>query len=181
MVDVKQALSEGKMSLRSIVTGDLRKRLDAIWAVGKDSYHQFIKGGTIQGNVHSNAIEENLSRLICDSKKKELDSLGCFLLSSAACLHDIGKIVQDDHPDWCGNHGKRSAQIILKAYAEYGLRRAEAIALAYIVGVHDDGMLEDLPTTPFAIGCKHVNLVELAAIFRLGDMLHTSNDVPQKL
>jgi HEAT repeat protein len=169
-------MTEGKKSLRSVVDEDLRKTLDNIWAIGESSYHQFIKGSTSQGNQHSKAIEKNLGRLISDDKKRALKSIGCFLLSASACLHDLGKVIQDNQSDWCSNHGERSAEIILKHYPEYGLKRAEAIAIAYIVSVHDDGKLEKLPLTPFAIGCDHVNLIELAAIFRLGDMLHISSD-----
>ena len=159
-----------------MVTGNLRKRLDSIWIVGQESYQPFIKGATIQGNQHSLAIEENLGVLISDEKKRALKPLGCFLLSASACLHDLGKVVQDNHPGWNSNHGKRSAQMILQQYPDFGLTRAEAEAIAYVVSVHDNGKLEELPVTPFAIGCKKVNLVELAAIFRLGDMLHTSSD-----
>lgn len=160
---------------RDIIKGDLRTLIDAVWAKAKITYHNFQKGDNIQGTIHCETVEINLGKLIPDIKKEtDLKQIDLFILSAAACLHDIGKVESNDTKVFKSNHGKVSREIILKDYQKLGLDKGQAIAVGDIVSVHDDGNLEELPKTPVAIGSESINIIELAAIFRLADMLDTS-------
>ena len=161
--------------LRDIIKGDLRTQIDAVWAKAKTTYHNFQKGDNIQGTIHCETVEINLGKLIPDIKKEnDLKQIDLFILSAAACLHDIGKVESSDTKVFKSNHGKRSMEMILENYEKLGLDRGQAIAVGDIVSVHDDGNLEELPKTPVVIGSESINIIELAAIFRLADMLDTS-------
>ena len=161
--------------LRDLIKGDLRTLIDAVWAKAKMTYHNFQKGDNIQGTIHCETVEINLGKLIPDIKKEnDLKQIDPFILSAAACLHDIGKVESSDTKVFKSNHGKRSMEMILENYEKLGLDRGQAIAVGDIVSVHDDGNLEELPKTPVVIGSESINIIELAAIFRLADMLDTS-------
>ncbi len=161
-------MSEGH-PLREILRGDLKERIDYVWMKAKE-YHPFQKGDTLQATGHCEQVESNLYKLI--PKDKNLSQISLFLLSAASCLHDIGKI--ESELPWAENHGDRSKQIILEDYERLGLDKGQAIAVAYIVGVHDHGHFDELPRGPFALGNESVRLDELACVFRLADMLDTT-------
>ncbi|MDQ1352467.1 MAG: hypothetical protein QG657_2773 [Acidobacteriota bacterium] len=167
--------------LREFIKSDMLTQLKEIWRKAKGSYHESQKGDNIQGWTHCKAVETNLSRLIPDEKKeKEMTPMELFLLSAAACLHDIGKVVPDGSSDWDSDHGKRAKEILLQEYDKLGLDNVQAIAVSYIVSVHNDGRLEELPNTPVVIGSEEIDIVKLAAIFRLADMLDTGyNRAPE--
>ncbi|NIM81096.1 MAG: HD domain-containing protein [Candidatus Aminicenantes bacterium] len=166
-------MPKGKKALREIIKGDLLIQLNEVWRKG-ESYQDNQKGDNIQGTLHCKAVETNLCKLIPDDKKeKELSQTELFVLSAAACLHDIGKVVIDDAKGWKSDHGKRSMEIILKEYDKLGLDKGQAIAVGYVVSVHGDGRLDELPPK-LAIGSEEISLIGLAAIFRLADMLDTN-------
>jgi HEAT repeat protein len=165
---------EGQKSLRAMISGDLLTKLENVWLIAKDSYHEAQKGDNIQGGKHCRTVEEYLGRLISDDKKVSLKPIGLFVLSAAACMHDIGKVVGDNCKGWQSDHGERSKSIILENYEKLGIDKAQAAAVSYIVSVHGNGVLDKLPQYPYAIGCDKLNLTELSAIFRLGDMLETT-------
>lgn len=167
-------MPKGERALRQVIKGDLLTQINEIWRKGK-SYQNGQKGDNIQGTLHCMAVETNLGKLIPDIKKERgLKPIDLFILSASACLHDIGKVVDDDARGWESDHGKRSMQIILKQYDKLGLNRGQAIAVGYIVSAHGDGRLDELPRKPIAIGSEEINIVEHAAIFRLADMLDTN-------
>lgn len=167
-------MQKGKRALREIIKGDLLTQINEIWRKG-ESYQEAQRGDTGQGRLHCKAVETNLSKLILDSMKVgDLTQTDLFILSAAACLHDIGKVIGDDSKGWKSNHGKRSMQIILEEYDKLGLERGQAIAVGHVVSVHGDGRLDELPRTPVAIGCDEVDVIELSAIFSLADMLDTN-------
>ena len=90
---------KGEKSLRGVTKGDLLTQIEEIWRKGK-SYHDAQKGDNIQGTLHCEEVETNLSKLIPDDKKdKELKRVDLFVLSAAACLHDIGKNVKISKAD----------------------------------------------------------------------------------
>ena len=168
-------MAEEKHSLIELLEdGELKTQAEEIWRKAKE-YHSKQKGDNIQDTRHCEEVEKNLCKLIQDNKKKKnLAQIDLFLLCIAACLHDIGKIVDDDTIGWERNHGKRSKRIILDKYKELGLDKGQANAVALIVSVHDDKHLGELPEKPVAIRTEEVNVVDLAAIFCLGDMLDTA-------
>ena len=134
---------------RDIIKGNLRILIDAVWEKAKTTYHNFQKGDNIQSTLHCETVEINLGKLIPDAKKEtDLKQIHLFILSAAACLHDIGKIEGSDTKVFKSNHGKRSMEMILENYEKLGLDRGQAIAVGDIVSVHDDGNLEELPKTP---------------------------------
>ena len=170
----RRDVTKGEKSLREVIKGDLLIQLEEIWRKGK-LYHDAQKGDNIQGTLHCKEVETNLSKLIPDDKKdKELKQIDLFVLSAAACLHDIGKVVDDNAKGWKSDHGKRSMQIILEEYDKLGLDRGQAIAVGYIVSAHGDGGLDELPREPIVLGSEEINVIDLAAIFRLADMLDTT-------
>ncbi len=167
-------MPKGEKELRQVIKGDLLTQINEIWRKGK-AYQDSQQGDNIQGTLHCEAVEKNLSKLIPDEKKeKELKSIELFVLSSAACLHDIGKVVKDDARGWKSDHGKRSMEIILEEYDKLGLERGQAFAVGHVVSVHGDGRLDELPRKPVAIGSEEIDIIKLAAIFRLSDMLDTN-------
>jgi len=167
-------MAKGEKTLRQIIKGDFLTQINEIWRRG-ESYQDAQKGDNIQGELHCKAVETNLGKLIPDTKKeKELKQIDLFVLSAAACLHDIGKVVDDNAKGWKSDHGKRSMQIILEEYDKLGLDRGQAIAVGYMVSAHGDGRLDELPRKPIVLGSEEINVIELAAIFRLADMLDTT-------
>jgi hypothetical protein len=167
-------MPKGEKELRQVIKGDLLTQINEIWRKGK-AYQDSQQGDNIQGTLHCEAVEKNLSKLIPDEKKeKELKPIEIFVLSAAACLHDIGKVVKDDARGWKSDHGKRSMEIILEEYDKLGLERGQATAVGHVVSVHGDGKLDELPRTPVVIGSEEIDIIKLAAIFRLADMLDTN-------
>ena len=141
------------------------------WRKAKQ-YHGKQKGDNIQDTLHCLEVEKNIYKLITKNKnKKKLKQIDLFILSLTACLHDIGKIINGNISK---NHGKISEKIIIKNYEKLGLDKGQAHAIAYIVGVHDDKRLNELPEKPITIGSEEINIIGLSALFCLSDMLDTS-------
>ena len=165
-------MEEEEETLRDLIKGKLKIRIDSIWLKAEEEYHSIQKGDNLQGTEHCKSVETSLCKIISYDRKKKLKQIDLFLLSGAACLHDIGKIDAKEGED----HGIRSMQIILEHYKELGLDRAQAVAIAYIVSVHANGRLDELPKNPMAVGVHGiVDIIELAAIFRLADILDTTS------
>jgi len=167
-------MPKGEKDLRQFIKGKLRTQIYEVWRKA-ESYHECQKGDNIQGRLHCETVGKNLSRLISDEKKKkDMKPVELFILSAAACLHDIGKVVPDGAGGWKRDHGKRAMEILLEEYDKLGLDKGQAAAVGYIVGVHNDGRMDDLPVTPYVIGSEEINIIKLAAVFRLADMLDTN-------
>jgi hypothetical protein len=167
-------MPKGEKALRQFIKGKLRTQIDEVWRRA-ESYHECQKGDNIQGRVHCETVETNLSRLISDKKKKkDMNPMELFILSAAACLHDIGKVVPDGAGGWKNDHGKRAMGILLEEYDKLGLDKGQAAAVSFIVGVHNDGRMDDLPVMPYVIGSEEIDIIKLAAVFRLADMLDTN-------
>jgi exopolyphosphatase/pppGpp-phosphohydrolase len=116
--------------------------LDEIWEKAERSYHEKQKGDNIQGYTHCSAVEKNITKLAF-KKISYLSQISIFLLSASACVHDIGKVVSDDCRLWSSDHGKRSMEMICEEYVALGFEKEQAIAVACIVSVHNDGRLDD--------------------------------------
>ena len=111
-----EKMPKGEKSIREMIRGDLIIQLQEIWRKSAETYHEMQKGDNIQGTQHCKAVEINLGKLVPDQKKRNLKPLSLFLLSASACLHDIGKVVNDDNKGWQSDHGRRSAEMILNNY-----------------------------------------------------------------
>jgi HEAT repeat protein len=167
-------MPKGEKDLRQFIKGKLRTQIEEVWRRA-ESYHDYQKGDNIQGRVHCETVETNLSRLIPDKKKKkDMKPMELFILSAAACLHDIGKVVPDGAGGWKRDHGKRAMEILLEEYDKLGLDKGQAVAVGFIVSVHNDGRTDDLPDKPYVIGSEEIDIIKLAAVFRLADMLDTN-------
>jgi HEAT repeat protein len=153
----------------------LRSQFDYIATHAEATFQEFQKGDNRQGHNHCEAVEKNLDILIPDIKKENsLSETEIFVLLAAAHLHDIGKIEGSNRSGWKSEHGHRGMEIINQNYDKLGLDRVQAIAVGYLVSVHGHGRLDQLPPKPMVIGTDEVHIIELAAIFRLADMLDTT-------
>ena len=109
-------MAKGEKSQREITKGDLVIQIEEIWRNGR-SYQGVQMGDNIPDALHCENVETSLSKLIPDAKKdKALKRIDLFVLSAAACLHDIGKVVDDNAKGWKSDHGKRSRELIVLHY-----------------------------------------------------------------
>ena len=168
-------MPKGKKPLKDFLGERLRKKFEYVSTNAEATCQGFQKGDNQQGHEHCKAVERNLDFLIPDVKKENsLNETEIFVLSAAAHLHDIGKVGESSSFGWKSEHGRRGMEIINEHYDALGLDRVQAAAVGYIVGVHGDGRLDQLPPRPMLIGTDEVHLIELAAVFRLADMLDTT-------
>jgi hypothetical protein len=65
-------------------------------------------------------------------------------------------------------------EILLEEYDQLGLDKGQAVAVGFIVSVHNDGRIDDLPDKPYVIGSEEIDIIKLSAVFRLADMLDTN-------
>jgi len=147
--------------------------LDYVWS-NAAAIHEQQRGDTGQGKTHCLRVEENLSALIPDDRKgKELSQLELFILSAAACLHDVGR-ARDEGNAVCEDHGEGSAEAIRSKPERFGLEGSQALVVAYVVGAHNRFRIEALPSEPVPIGGSEIDVITLAALFRLADILDTT-------
>nr|QNO49853.1 hypothetical protein HMIKAMFF_00013 [Methanosarcinales archaeon ANME-2c ERB4] len=166
-------MGKAKLEIRELIESDLKTKIDRVWQIGKKEYHTFqeSKDSSHQGTVHCETVERNLGWLIPDDEKQKIGQLGLFVMSAAACLHDVGKVpleyvMYDDH-------GRESMRRIVDNPQDFGLYEGEALAVGWVVSAHNDGKLDELPENVH-IGGESVPVREFAAIFKLADMLDTS-------
>lgn len=143
-------------------------KLEKIW---NESFNKLTVDSENLALNHSISVEQNISALIPDEwKLDKLYPLELFSLSAAACLHDIDK-------HWGVTkklHGEISSGEIRAHFANYGLDAGQADIVSWIIKVHDHGDFDfDLPKDTIAVGIMDINIKQLAALFKLADILHT--------
>jgi HEAT repeat protein len=149
----------------------LAHQLARLWDMAEAGIQeaQKSKDGHQQGPSHCRAVEANLSYLIPDDRKGDkLTALDLFALSAAAALHDAGKA-----GDWPGDHGQVAMHEVRGRALAFGLDEAQAKIVGWLIGAHNNGRLDDLPTGPVPAGAAEVRVRPLAALFKLADALHT--------
>jgi|GEM_PF-2381009 len=157
----------------AIKDDDLRTKLGNLWNCAEKEFHPFQKGSTAQDYHHCLRVERHIWSLIHRNIHK-FRSIDLFLLSASAALHDIGKIEGKDTTEK-DDHGEVAKDRLLrddlrKQYFQENKAQAEAVA--DIIGVHNNGRIDLLPEKDFVIdNPPGVFLRSLAAIFRLADML----------
>lgn len=158
-------------SLR-ILDEDLWHKLNEIWRKAKEGIlpAQQSTIGHEAGLRHVLEVENNLSVIIPDDWKGTICSaIELYLLSVAACLHDIGKAIVTPE-----DHGHVSWEEIWNRPEYFGLESGgESQAAAWLVRAHNDRRLDKLPYGAFVVsGSVTVNLPLLAALLCLADTLH---------
>ncbi|MEA1865173.1 MAG: HEAT repeat domain-containing protein, partial [Euryarchaeota archaeon] len=166
-------MGKAKLEIRGLIQGDLKTKIDGVWLTGRKGYQSFQKSNdsSNQGAVHCETVERNLGWLIPDEKKHEIGQFGMFVLSAAACLHDVGKIPLE-HTMY-EDHGRESMRRVVDSPKDFGLDDGEAFAVGWVVSAHNDGKLDELPEKVSTNG-GDVPVREFAAIFKLADMLDTN-------
>lgn len=166
-------MGKAKLEIRELIKGNLKTKIDRVWQIGKKEYHTFQESNdsSNQGTVHCETVERNLGWLIPDEEKQKIGQLGLFVLSAAACLHDVGKIPSEHTMH--ENHGRESMRIIVDDPRGFGLDEGEAWAVGCVVSAHDDGKLDEV-REKVSISGEDVPVREFAAIFKLADMLDTN-------
>ncbi|MDP2815472.1 MAG: HD domain-containing protein, partial [Rectinemataceae bacterium] len=168
-------MPKGKKRLKDCLGVRLRNQFECIADNAEATCQEFQEGDNKQGHEHCEAVERNLDLLISDYKKEiSLNETEIFVLLAASHLHDIGKVKGATRSGWKSEHGHRGMAIINENYDKLRLDRVQALSVGYVVGVHGDGRLDQLPPKPMLIGTDEVHLIELAAVFRLADMLDTT-------
>jgi len=168
-------MEEKIINLRNRIKGDFSTQINEIWRKAK-SFHEKQKGDNINGREHCLAVERNIGKLIAyNNNYKRLNQTELFLLDVSACLHDIGKTIEDKKYMWNCDHGRISEKLILENYEQLGLELVQAVFVGHIVGVHVSGNVDEIPQEQKALGIEEVNLVKLAVIFKLADMLETTH------
>lgn len=151
---------------------DLYHRIETLWIRAHElQERQRSKEHHQQGYLHCKAVENNLGKIISDDEKYiRFSPLELFLLSAAACYHDVGK--SDDFDE---GHATVAMKDICSHPEKYYLNDPEGKVLSIIIGSHDiDEVFNETPEIyPIVSDDVHVKL--LSALFRLADVLHTDN------
>ena len=165
---------------RLIIDRELGSKVQHIWNSAERELHPYQQGITSQDFLHSIRVEENIWKLIKNNSEK-FSQMDLFLLSACAAIHDIGKIPTDSIGNQKGtnisvaeDHGEEAKALLLKEenWRKFHFdRKVEAEAVANIVAVHNNGLIDRVPEEAFTIGSDEVKLRALAAIFRLADIL----------
>ncbi len=166
---------KGKIPIRKILEKrdiGLYHRIETLWMEAHEvqerqrsnEHHQ-------QGYLHCEAVENNLGKIISDDEKyNRFSPLELFLLSAAACYHDVGK--SDDFDE---GHATVAMRDIYSHPEKYHISNPEGKVLSNIIGSHDiDEVFSETPET-CPIGGEDVRVKLLSALFRLADILHTDS------
>jgi hypothetical protein len=116
-------------------------------------------------------VEDNLGKLIPDDQKSYFFTpLELFLLSAAACYHDIGKSIESKK-----KHGEIAMDEMLDRAKKYGLTDPEGLVLSHIVGSHDsEEVFNEVPEN-YHVANEDVRVRLLSSLLRLADILHSDN------
>jgi len=166
---------KGKIPIRKILKKrdiGLYHRIETLWKEAHElQERQQSKEHHQQGYLHCEVVENNLGKIISDDEKyNRFSQLELFLLSAAACYHDVGK--SDDFDE---GHAMVAMRDIYSHPEKYHLSNPEGKVLSNIIGSHDiDEVFNETPET-YPIGSDDVSVKLLSALFKLADVFHTDN------
>lgn len=166
---------KGKIPIRKILEKrdiDLYHRIETLWKEAHElQERQLSKEHHQQGYLHCAIVEKNLGKIILDRGILfRFSTLELFLLSAAACYHDVGK-----SENFSEGHATVAMRDIYSHPEKYHLSDPEGKVLSMIIGSHDiDDVFNDTPEI-YPIGSDDVRVKLLSALFRLADVLHTDN------
>lgn len=144
----------------------------AYWQKANHDFIRFQLGGTSQGIDHCMDVENNLWKLLIDHLKvvpKEM----LYVLSLTCALHDLGKTEKAGKE----SHADIGARIIHKKLVDLGyvIHQLTAEAIAFVASSHESGDFSSVPKE-VKVGDVTLFLRCCAAIFRLADMMSTTED-----
>ncbi len=137
-------------------------------------------GSNENGFAHVEQVERNIWRFIDGANKvADFNPFEWFILSCAALSHDFDKGVFKKLPEGM-EHGKGSADFLLKNYKNLQGNFPEMVAIGKIIALHalpPDEFRQGLSTLDrqFALSTGPVDLQKLAVILKTADILHTDN------
>jgi len=142
--------------------------LKKIWEYAVEKLHpiQVSKDGHRTGTIHSEKVDLNIYKILSPRLKEFKNYKELFILSTTACLHDIGK---RDGVNY--DHGLESFRLIDENRIDYKLEdKGLSDIIAKISAAHsNDKFFEELEDE--VIITQKFNLKQLASIFRLADAL----------
>lgn len=172
-------MPKGRASLRAIASRDaeLGACINEIWRLAsKLQWDQ--RGSTTQGREHCERVEENALRLLEQVKPRSVCTpTVAFIISAAAALHDVGKILRGPSaPKPLPDHGAESRRRILENAIGIPFPDLEfQNIIADVVGVHaTKEPFSSVPAKSRQCNGQEVWPRSLAAVFRLADMLDTT-------
>lgn len=141
------------------------------WEKANDDFIRFQKGETDQGLQHCRDVENNIWKLI----NEYLDYFPpevLYIVSMCSALHDCAKTGAGT------DHAVKGAQKIREELVKMGYvqLQATANAISDIILVHSSGHFSSVPETFDVRGDVDVRLRDTAAIFRLADMMSTTEE-----
>ena len=157
----------------------LGRPYDTYWEMAMNDYIEHQRGVSGQGLTHCKRIENNIWLLIREHVNI-FPAEYLYILSLSCALHDCAKTnhLQEEGED----HAIKGAGIIRGSIlGRYVEKQITADAIAYIVGSHAAGAFPFIKE-PFDVGGDNpVMLRACAAIFRLADMMDTSEERTPRL
>ncbi len=164
-----------KPVLRGFIEEPLKGQINRIWTIAAKGYHEVQTGDGPNCGVHCLTVEENIGKLILNEDGSSgFSELELFILSAAACLHDIGRVIEDGMDGWEDRHDLRSKRIIHQRYGDLGLDKGQGYVVGCIVGVHESKDMTELPNKTVPVGNDTVHLEKIAAVLCLADILDTT-------
>lgn len=122
---------------------------------------------------HCERVEVNLEAILSKNEKIKLTDEECFILSVAACSHDIGKSRKDMPSYQKELHGEYSAEIIETDYEKIGIHEHYKDILKKIAKYHVSGDISIIkkhdPRYP-------IKLDKLAPLFKLADTIDSTSE-----
>jgi hypothetical protein len=160
---------------------DLARRADVFWELAKEIQTRANRPDSSDNGIsHCLYVELYIWRLLDETQRLDnFSATELYLLSCSACCHDFDRALRSSIAS-SAEHGEGSGSFVVNHYVELGIPRPEAIAVGYIVSIHDkkepeySDLLADLPED-YPLSTGPVDLQRLAVLLKAADMLHTDN------
>lgn len=142
------------------------------WEKAYNEYIHNQSGSTDQGIGHTRDVEHNIWVLI-EKYTEFFPKEVLYILSLASALHDCAKRADDQE-----DHALKGAKIIRETLVLKGWvnKQETANAIANIVSVHQSGNFRIFTEETITLGGLLIKIKDCAAIFRLADMMSTTEE-----
>lgn len=179
---MKKQLPENFREYLASRDSGLADRANVLWNYVSKHIHSKQTGRkpTEGGHFHCELVEHNIWRFIKEKgRQEEFNNIELFILSCSACCHDFDKgLLISEFSN--SNHGFGSGSYVYENSKELILSKPEALAIYEIIKIHDlkgdnyKKSLYDLSVS-FPVVNGIINLRLLAALLKVGDVLHSDN------